>query len=426
MEGIPTGDIHAKYQKLAAEYSKLRVHVKVLKKGVLDEQAKSNELRESLKDKEKALRNGELEIDSLTFRNQQLTRRVSVLQDELEMAKLAKKSKSKDDKTSTSSNHTTLDTSLLQDELQKKIIENANYASQLSDKTFEISQLKASIEDCNRHMTEIESRFKCEIAKLKNKNQELQFALEEAQKERLSGTPKAQVGSNISYNGDFLSEGGSLVGSEDALSSVDDLHIGEQLSNKLHSLELEHQKLRMEYEMLQMEKESLKLEISKHVSASQRRKGESHDSGDFNVFSETSIDGEGKVTGLLGSLEVPFILSEEIKQREENMQTYFRKKLSEIRAERQEIVSKTEHYMKECELLSLRFEELEREKERDNHTIEQKHSTIERLEEELVSTSRNYEQQLSIVSEHVAALTEKLAAQHEQISQIKRGSSKRK
>ncbi|VVC88372.1 unnamed protein product [Leptidea sinapis] len=295
MEGIPTGDIHAKYQKIAAEYSKLRVHVKVLKKGVLDEQAKSNELRESLKDKEKALRNGELEIDSLTFRNQQLTRRVSVLQDELEMAKLAKKSKSKDDKTSTSSNHTTLDTSLLQDELQKKIIENANYASQLSDKTFEISQLKASIEDCNRHMTEIESRFKCEIAKLKNKNQELQFALEEAQKERLSGTPKAQVGSNISYNGDFLSEGGSLVGSEDALSSVDDLHIGEQLSNKLHSLELE----------------SLKLEISKHVSASQRRKGE---------------NGEGKVTGLLGSLEVPFILSEEIKQREENMQTYFRKK----------------------------------------------------------------------------------------------------
>lgn len=60
------------------------MHVKVLKKGVLDEQAKSNELRETLKDKEKSLRKGELEIDSLTFRNQQLTRRVSVLQDELD------------------------------------------------------------------------------------------------------------------------------------------------------------------------------------------------------------------------------------------------------------------------------------------------------------------------------------------------------
>lgn len=60
------------------------MHVKVLKKGVLDEQAKSNELRDTLKDKEKSLRKGELEIDSLTFRNQQLTRRVSVLQDELD------------------------------------------------------------------------------------------------------------------------------------------------------------------------------------------------------------------------------------------------------------------------------------------------------------------------------------------------------
>lgn len=58
--------------------------MKVLKKGVLDEQARSNELREALKVKERVIRQGELEIDSLTFRNQQLTRRVSVLQDELD------------------------------------------------------------------------------------------------------------------------------------------------------------------------------------------------------------------------------------------------------------------------------------------------------------------------------------------------------
>lgn len=58
--------------------------MKVLKKGVLDEQAKSNELKEHLKEKEKWLRKSELEIDSLTFRNQQLTRRVSVLQEELD------------------------------------------------------------------------------------------------------------------------------------------------------------------------------------------------------------------------------------------------------------------------------------------------------------------------------------------------------
>ncbi|KOB69127.1 Uncharacterized protein OBRU01_17450 [Operophtera brumata] len=401
MEGLPSGDIPAKYQKLASEYSKLRVHVKVLKKGVLDEQAKSNELRETLKEREKSLRKGELEIDSLTFRNQQLTRRVSVLQDELEafQLKLTKKKGKNDEKHPSTSNAAPLDTGLLQEELQKKIIENAQFASQLSDRSFEVSQLKASLEDYHKHISDSDSKYKCEIAKLRNRNQELQLALEEAQKERLSGTPskahlgsqaascngdflseggslykceiaklrnrnqelqlaleeaqkdllsgtpsKAHLGSQAaSCNGDFLSEGGSLceiaklrnrnqelqlaleevqkdrlsgtpskahlgsqaatcngdllqfgkhhsnskykfeiaklrnknqelqlaleeLGSEDALSSVDDLNVNEQLSMKAHNLEQENQKLRMEYGMLQLENESLALEVARHMS----------------------------------------------------------------------------------------------------------------------------------------------------------------
>lgn len=432
MEGVPSGDIQAKYQKLAAEYSKLRVHVKVLKKGVLDEQAKSNELRDSLKDKEKSLRKGELEIDSLTFRNQQLTKRVSVLQDELDalQLKLSKKSKSKgEDNQATVSNVAPLDSGLLQEELQKKIIENAQYASQLSDKTFEVSQLQASIEDYQKHINEMDSKYKCEIAKLKNKNQELQFALEETQKERLNSTPnKIHMPSSsqpTSCNGDFLSEGGSLIGSEDALSSVDDLNINEQTSIKVHTLEQENQKLRMEFEMLSMENENLKLEVSKYVAASQKRRGD-HDSGDFNSFNETSVDSEGRVTGLLGSLEVPFLLNQETQAREERMMTYFRNKISELNAERAELKSKTEHYVKECELLRLRFEEMEREKQTDEETLRDKHNTISRLEEELHSTSRNYEEQMSVLTEHVAGLNEQLARQHDHIQHLKHQLSTKK
>ncbi|KAJ2953115.1 hypothetical protein O0L34_g677 [Tuta absoluta] len=430
MEGLPSGDIQAKYQKLASEYSKLRVHVKVLKKGVLDEQAKSNELRDILKEKEKSLRKGELEIDSLTFRNQQLTRRVSVLQDELEafQLKLTKKSKGKnDDKQQPTTSAATNDSGLmgvLQEELHKKIIENAQFASQLSDKTFEVSQLTASLEDYQRLISESDSKYKCEIAKLRNKNQELQFALEEAQKERLGGTPSKahHLPSNsqaASCNGDFLSEGGSLIGSEDALSSVDDLNINEQLSMKTHSLEQENQKLKMEYELLRMENESLKLEVSKYVSASQKRRGDTHDSGDFNNFSETTVDGEGKVTGLLGSLEVPFLLSLEVESREDRMKTYFRNKISELKVEREELRSKTEHYVKECEMLQLRFEELERDRQTDARTLDVKHNTISRLEEELHSTSHNYEEQMSVLTEHVAGLNDQLTRQHDEIEHLR-------
>ncbi|XP_053614081.1 protein phosphatase 1 regulatory subunit 21 [Plodia interpunctella] len=427
MEGLPSGDIQAKYQKLAAEYSKLRVHVKVLKKGVLDEQAKSNEFRDALKEKDKALRRCELELDSLTFRNQQLTRRVSVLQDELEALQLKqnKKSKSKNDdkQPPTSSSMAPLDSGLLQEELQKKIMENAQIASQLSDRTFEVSQLKATLEDYQRHISESDSKFKCEIAKLRNKNQELQYALEEAQKDRLVGTPSKPhvtcASQPPSCNGDFLSEGGSLIGSEDALSSVDDLNLNEQLSIKTHTLEQNNQKLRMEYELLQMENESLKLEVAKYVSASQKRRGDGHDSGDFNSFNETCVDGEGRVTGLLGSLEVPFLVNHEVQAREDRVRTYFRNKISDLEVEKNELKSKTEHYVKECEMLRLRFEEMERDKQTDEHTLQEKHNTISRLEEELHSTSHNYEEQMSVLTEHVAGLNEQLTKQHDEIQHLK-------
>ena len=56
----------------------------MLKKAVLEEQTRNAELRDILKEKEQILRKAEQEMDSLTFRNQQLTKRVTVLQDELD------------------------------------------------------------------------------------------------------------------------------------------------------------------------------------------------------------------------------------------------------------------------------------------------------------------------------------------------------
>ena len=114
MDGVP-GDLQGKYQKIAAEYAKVCWHVchviyslkvssvlqvivhkccfcvsqiraqaGVLKKAVLEEQTRNAELRDILKEKEQILRKAEQEMDSLTFRNQQLTKRVTVLQDELD------------------------------------------------------------------------------------------------------------------------------------------------------------------------------------------------------------------------------------------------------------------------------------------------------------------------------------------------------
>ncbi|KAL0177044.1 hypothetical protein M9458_025938, partial [Cirrhinus mrigala] len=84
----------------------LRAQNQVLKKAVVDEQTTSNSLKVSadispvhavedeLKQKEQSLRKVEQEMDSLSFRNQQLTKRVELLQEELLLSE-SKNKKSK-------------------------------------------------------------------------------------------------------------------------------------------------------------------------------------------------------------------------------------------------------------------------------------------------------------------------------------------
>jgi len=78
-------ELQVKYQKLGQEYQKLRAQVSVLKKGVIDEQANNKLLQEALKQKDQIVRKHEQEIDSLQFRNDQLSKRVEILQGDLDV-----------------------------------------------------------------------------------------------------------------------------------------------------------------------------------------------------------------------------------------------------------------------------------------------------------------------------------------------------
>lgn len=95
-----------------------------MKKAVLEEQSKILELKETVKEQEQRIRKHNQEMESLTFRNEQLTRRISVLQQELQVNNHGKKSKIKFPTKSAST-----DNSVIDEELQKKIIENAHLVS---------------------------------------------------------------------------------------------------------------------------------------------------------------------------------------------------------------------------------------------------------------------------------------------------------
>lgn len=51
-------------------------------------------------------------------------------------------------------------------------------------------------------------------------------------------------------------------------------------------------------------------------------------------------------------------------------------------------------------------------------SVKQAQDTVNRLQEELTTTTTNYESQLSSMSEHMANMNDKLAAQQEEIEQL--------
>ncbi|XP_029925929.1 protein phosphatase 1 regulatory subunit 21 isoform X1 [Myripristis murdjan] len=118
-------DLQAKYSKLAQEYSKLRAQNQVLKKAVVDEQASSASLKDQLKQRDQSLRKVEQEMDSLSFRNQQLAKRVELLQEELAASEAkGKKGKLHQTKGDSPSQQGLQTQSVFDEDLQKKIQEN--------------------------------------------------------------------------------------------------------------------------------------------------------------------------------------------------------------------------------------------------------------------------------------------------------------
>ncbi|XP_045621912.1 protein phosphatase 1 regulatory subunit 21 [Procambarus clarkii] len=124
-------DMQAKYQKLASEYSKLRAQNQVLKKAVVDEQGKTAHLNDLIKSRDQMLRKAEQENDSLAFRNQQLTKRLTLLQEDLD--EIQSKSKRGKVKTESVGDGALADNTVFTEELQSKIQENARLQSELAE-----------------------------------------------------------------------------------------------------------------------------------------------------------------------------------------------------------------------------------------------------------------------------------------------------
>eukprot|EP01137_Pigoraptor_chileana_P027476 Opistho-2@10125 len=83
-ESIGYVQVVSLYQRLAQEYSKMKAQVGVLKKAVSEEQASVFGLRSIVQERDVKIRKMMEDIDKLEFHNQQLSKRVEVLQGDLD------------------------------------------------------------------------------------------------------------------------------------------------------------------------------------------------------------------------------------------------------------------------------------------------------------------------------------------------------
>lgn len=86
-----------------------------------------------LKESQQQNRRFEQEIDSLNFRNQQLTKRVTVLQEEAEQQQINSKKKQKKGQQQPEGRGLNFDGGVLENELQNKIEENASLHQRIFD-----------------------------------------------------------------------------------------------------------------------------------------------------------------------------------------------------------------------------------------------------------------------------------------------------
>ncbi|XP_063184175.1 protein phosphatase 1 regulatory subunit 21 isoform X3 [Chroicocephalus ridibundus] len=168
----------------------LRAQNQVLKKGVVDEQANSASLKEQVKMKDQSLRKLQQEMDSLTFRNQQLAKRVELLQDELALSEARGK---KNKKSAESSSQLSQEQkSVFNEDLQKKIEENerlhilffeadeqhkrleAELRTRLEVLETDAAQHQAVVDSLTRKYTDTIEKLQNDKAKLEIKSQTLE------------------------------------------------------------------------------------------------------------------------------------------------------------------------------------------------------------------------------------------------------------
>lgn len=411
-------DLSTKYQKLATEYAKLRAQVVVLKKGVIDEQEKNHVLTDQAHEKDTQLRKYESEMEGVLFRNQQLSRRVNVLQEEIDAFQAKSKSRWKSSSSNGTSNgeRERADTSVINEELVAKITENARLHSTLDniEKQYEntILTLQARIQDLEKEKSALGNEQKNRereavesASELRQENEALRtrvsllerdLALRTKQAEtlevevsvvserlqQLQRVSRADFSANYTYR-DQEEERRREEQERETTSLAARL---EESQGKLREVERDREHWRLELQLLTIKMEKQRAEAAGSTPQ------------------EPNLEAD---------------IEEIMTSREEEIKAAYESRLGEVVRDRLMADSKATAFYLECEALQHKVLQLESDSEKDQAELSTARSGLERVEEESRTRVANYEEQLSVMSDLLADMNSRLATQADTIHQLR-------
>jgi len=422
----PGPDLITKYQKLATEYAKIRAQMTVLKKGLVDEQEKSTSLADQVHERDTQIRKQGSEMEAVLFRNQQLAKRINLLQEEADAAASKKgRSRWKRDRSGSKERHGQMNSlgvdsaeQVINEELVAKITENAELKVKLNDietqHAANTQALKLRIEDLEREKVELSSGVKVReteasnFAKdLKMETSQLNTKIEYLEKELVDKnekivTQQVQLES-VMERCDALEKKATPVQSSDVTTqynfvdeALEEERAGEERERaslaqrletnltKIKDLEKDREHWKLEYQLIQIKMEKLKQESSQPASE-------------------------------ISNME----LDEVMALREEELKSVWEAKIDELISSRLMADSKAVAYYLELEALTSRLYNKKKEGEKLSREASTARLEEDKVREEIATTKENYESQLSVMSDHLASMNTKLAEQEDLILQLK-------
>ncbi|XP_078490781.1 protein phosphatase 1 regulatory subunit 21 isoform X2 [Ciona intestinalis] len=172
----------------------------------------------------------------------------------------------------------------------------------------------------------------------------------------------------------------------------------EKTSSKLHSLEQEKEHWLLETQLMKVKLEKMKVQATNTPITNGVK--ETRTRTESVSFSPTDVSMSDDLT-------------------EDLIKQHLTVRITEMGYKMQHAEAKTLHFESECNVLHKHLGMAQTKQSTMQHEISSSLQKISQLQDELSVTRRNYEDQLSLMSEHLASMNDKLASQKDEIENLK-------